>query len=57
MIRKLSIMKQNYSLSLFLQLYDTKEKDIHELIELARYGLPDIRNRFNEMLNQVAARK
>jgi hypothetical protein len=50
-------MKQNYSLSLFLQLYDTKEKDIHELIELARYGLPDIRNRFNEMLNQVAARK
>jgi hypothetical protein len=51
-----------YSLSLLLQLHDllkekriTKDKDIHELIELANYGLPDIRNRFEELLNQVTA--
>jgi hypothetical protein len=50
-----------YSLSLLLQLHDilkdnriTKDKDIRELIELAKYGLPDIRNRFEEMLNQVS---
>ena len=31
----------------------TKDKDIHELIELASHGLPEIRNRFDELLNQV----
>jgi transposase len=51
-----------YSLSLLLQLHDilkekriTKDKDISELIDLANHGLPDTRNRFEEMLNQVAA--
>jgi hypothetical protein len=51
-----------YSLSLLLQLHDilkdkrvTKEKDICELIEMVNHGLPDIRNRFEEILNQVAA--
>jgi transposase len=51
-----------YSLSLLLQLHNilkvkriTKDKDIRELIELMNYGLPDIRNRFEESLNQVAA--
>ena len=54
-------MKQN-CLSLLLQLHEilkekriTKDKDICELIELANHGLPDIRNRFEELLNQVAA--
>jgi hypothetical protein len=32
-----------------------KEKHIHELIELANQGLPDIRNRFEVLLSQVAA--
>jgi hypothetical protein len=51
-----------YSLSLLLQLFKilknmriTKDKDIHDLIELARYGLPSLRNRYNELLNQVTA--
>jgi hypothetical protein len=51
-----------YSLSLLLQLHDilkekriTKDKDISELIDLANHGLPDIRNRFEELLNQVTA--
>ena len=51
-----------YSLSLLLQLHNrlkengiTKDKDICELIELANNGLPDIRNRFEELLNQVTA--
>jgi septal ring factor EnvC (AmiA/AmiB activator) len=51
-----------YCLSLLLQLHEilkekriTKDKDICELIELANHGLPDIRNRFEELLNQVAA--
>lgn len=50
-----------YSLSLLLQLHGilkekriTKDKDIQELIDLANHGLPDIRNRFEEMLNQVS---
>ena len=50
-----------YSLSLLLQLHNilrdkriTKDKDIQELIDLANHGLPDIRNRFEEMLNQVS---
>src|ERR671919_140549 len=51
-----------YSLSLLLQLYEilkekraTKNKDICELIELANHGLPNLRNRFEELLNQVTA--
>jgi transposase len=51
-----------YSLSLLLQLHEilkekriTKDKDISKLIDLANHGLPDIRNRFEELLNQVAA--
>jgi hypothetical protein len=51
-----------YSLPMLLQLHNilkdkriTKDKDICELIELANHGLPDIRNRFEELLNQVAA--
>jgi hypothetical protein len=51
-----------YSLSLLLQLHDilkekriTKDKDISELIDLANHGLPAIRNRFEEVLNQLAA--
>jgi hypothetical protein len=51
-----------YSLSLLLQLHDilknkriTKDKDISEIIDLANHDLPDIRNRFEEMLNQVTA--
>jgi chromosome segregation ATPase len=47
---------------MLLQLHDilkdkriTKDKDISELIDLANHGLPDIRNRFEELLNQVAA--
>ena len=51
-----------YSLPMLLHLHDilrdkriTKDKDIHELIELANHGLPDIRNRFEELLNQVTA--
>lgn len=45
---------------LLLRLHDilkgnkiTKDKDIKELIELANHSLPEIRNRFEELLNQV----
>jgi hypothetical protein len=51
-----------YSLSLLLHLHNilrdkriTNDKDIHELIGLASQGLPDIRNRFEGLLNQVEA--
>ena len=51
-----------YSLSLLLRLHDilkdkriTKDKDISDLIELANDGLPNIRVRFEELLNQVTA--
>ena len=51
-----------YLLPLLLQLHDllkdnriTKDKDICELIELGSQGLPDIRIRFEELLNQVAS--
>ncbi len=51
-----------YSLSLLLQLHEilkdkgiTKDKDICEIIELANHSLPVIRNRFEEILNQVSA--
>jgi transposase len=53
-----------YSLSLLLRLHNilkdkrvTKDKDISDLIELAKDGLPNIRNRFEEVLNQVTALK
>ncbi|MGC1135013.1 MAG: hypothetical protein WA941_19445 [Nitrososphaeraceae archaeon] len=49
-----------YSLSLLLQLYNilknkriTKDKDISDLIELAKDGLPNLRARFGVLLNQV----
>jgi hypothetical protein len=51
-----------YSLSLLLRLHDilkekriTKDKDISELIELAKDGLPNLRVRFEVLLNQVTA--
>jgi hypothetical protein len=51
-----------YSLSLLLRLHNTlkdkritKDKDISDLIELAKDGLPNIRVRFEELLNQVTA--
>jgi hypothetical protein len=49
-----------YSLSLLLRLHNilkderiTKDKDISDLIELANTGLPDLRARFEMLLNQV----
>jgi hypothetical protein len=49
-----------YSLSLLLQLFKilknkriTKDKDIHDLIDLAYYGLPALRNRYEDLLNQI----
>jgi len=55
-------MKQSTSLPMLLHLNNilrdkkiTNDIDIHELIELASQGLPDIRNRFEEYLNQLAA--
>ena len=51
-----------YSLSLLLRLHNilkdkriTKDKDISDLIELANGGLPNLRDRFEELLNQVTA--
>jgi hypothetical protein len=51
-----------YSLSLLLRLHNilkdkriTKDKDISDLIELAKDGLPNLRARFEELLNQVTA--
>jgi hypothetical protein len=51
-----------YSLSLLLRLYNllkdmriTKDKDICNLIELASYGLPSLRNRHEDLLSQVTA--
>ena len=53
-------MKLEYSLSLLLRLHNilkdkriTKDKDISDLIELANDGLPNLRARFEELLNQV----
>jgi arsenate reductase-like glutaredoxin family protein len=49
-----------YSLSLLLQLFKilkdnriTKDKDIHDLIELVNNGLPSLRNRHEDLLNQL----
>jgi hypothetical protein len=51
-----------FSLSLLLHLYKilkenriTKDKDIYDLIELGSYGLPSLRNRHEDLLNQVIA--
>ena len=51
-----------YSLSLLLQLFKilknegiTKDKDIHDLIELTNCSLPSLRNRHEDLLNQVRA--
>jgi len=51
-----------YSLSLLLRLHNilkdkriTKDKDVSDLIELANDGLPYLRARFEELLNQVTA--
>ena len=51
-----------YSLSLLLRLHNilkdkriTKDKNISELIELANDGLPNLRARFEMLLNQVTA--
>jgi hypothetical protein len=51
-----------YSLSLLLQLYKIlkdkriiKDKDIYDIIELASYGLPSLRNRHEDLLNQVTS--
>ena len=51
-----------YSLSLLLRLHNilkdkriTKDKDISDLIELANDGLPNLRARFEVLLNQVTA--
>ena len=51
-----------YSLSLLLRLFQTlkatriiKDKDIYDIIELANNGLPTLRNRHQDMLNQVTA--
>jgi transposase len=51
-----------YSLSLLLRLYNvlkdkriTKDKDISDLIELANEGIPNLRARFEMLLNQITA--
>jgi hypothetical protein len=51
-----------YSLSSILQLFKilkdkriTKDKDIHDLIELAYYGLPNLNARVQNLLDQVKA--
>jgi hypothetical protein len=51
-----------YSLSLLLQLFKilkdqriTRDREIYDLIELARYGLPSLRNKHEDLLNQVTA--
>ena len=51
-----------YSLSLLLRLHNilkdkriTKDKDISDLIELANNGLPNLRDKFEVLLNQVTA--
>ena len=52
------------SLSLLLRLHNilkdkriTRDKDISDLIELANDGIPNLRARFEELLNQVTALK
>jgi transposase len=51
-----------YSLSLLLQLFKVlkekriiKDKEVYDIIELASYGLPTLRNRYELLLNQVTA--
>jgi hypothetical protein len=54
------LYESKHSLSTLLQLYNilkderiTKDKDIHDLIDLTYYGLPDLRNRHEGLLNQI----
>jgi hypothetical protein len=66
-LRKLDDLKTlyheaKYSLSLLLQLFKilkheriTKDKDIHDIIELANYGLPNLRNKCEDLSSQVTA--
>jgi hypothetical protein len=51
-----------YSLSLLLQLHKilkdmriTKDRDFYDLIELANHGLPNLKNRQEDLLNRVTA--
>ena len=51
-----------YSLSLLLQLYNVlkdkriiKDKDIYDIIDLACCGLPTLKNRHEDLLNQITA--
>jgi hypothetical protein len=51
-----------YFLSLLLRIYDilkdmriTGDKNIYDLLELANYGLLSLRNRYEDLLNQVTA--
>ena len=51
-----------YSLSLLLQLYNIlkdkriiKDKDIYDIIDLACCGLPTLKNRHEDLLNQITA--
>jgi hypothetical protein len=51
-----------YSMSLLLRLHNilkdkriTKDKDVSDLIELANDGLPNLRARFDMLLNQITA--
>ncbi len=52
--------ESKYSISVLLQLYNVlkdmrivKDKDIYDLTELANYGLPNLRNRHEDLLNRV----
>ena len=52
--------ESKYSLSLLLRLYKIlkdkriiRDKDIYDIIELASYGLPSLRNRHEDLLNQL----
>ena len=57
-LSKLDNLEAEYSLSLLLRLHNTlKDKritDISDIIELANDGLPNLRARFEMLLNQVA---
>jgi hypothetical protein len=64
-LRKLDDLEElyheaKYTLSLLLRLYKilkdmriTNDKDIYDLIELASYGLPTLRNKHEDLLNQA----
>jgi hypothetical protein len=59
---KILYHEAEYSLSSLFRLHNilkdkriTKDKDTSDLIELANYGLPNLRNRFEVLLNQITA--